>query len=260
MPDFFDRLGEELRRATVAEALQPLPAPAALSVLAGRRPRRLREAGPLRGRRWLISFALLIVAGAGGAAVAIESGPNPGPVPPQAGAPLAAAPEPDQLAAFAILRRPRTASDEVPRTVTTYLSGASGANRGLAHHVAGPAGTSAWVVPGRGSMCILASWARGEQSGARCSENATAVSGRLDLTLTSVSTAGAQLLAGLVPDGVSQVVVHLRSGAEQQAPVSENVYISVLHSAWQAITFTGPHGPVEVQDGSGPGPLPSKRG
>jgi hypothetical protein len=260
MPDFFDRLGEELRRVTVAEALQPLPAPAALPGPLARRPRRLREAGPLRGRRWLISFALLVVAGAGGAAVAIENEPNPGPVPPQAGASLVAAPEPGQLAAFAILRRPQTASDEIPRTVTAFLSGASGANRSLAHHIAGPEGISVWVMPGRGSMCMVTYWAHGKTSGSGCSKNAEAVGGGLYAALASVSAPGAQLLVGLVPDGVTQVTVHLRSGAEQQALVSENVYISVLHSAWQAVTFTGPHGPVEVQDGSGPGPIPSKRG
>ncbi len=240
MPDFLDRLGEELRAVTVAEALAPLPATTG-NISVTRRPR------PSRNRRWLVAVALFVVAGAGGAAIAIESGPNPGPVPPRPGAPLAGSIEPSQLAAFGLLRRAQTPQDVIPPYVTPFTSGASGANRGLSRRVLGPDGTTAWILPGRGSLCLDAHWGLPHYpGGGACVRNADAIGGLL-YTVAATHEAPGPLLAGLVPDGVDTVTVHLEPGPDLHVPVHENVYFAILHGTWKSLTFTGPHGPVEVQ-------------
>jgi hypothetical protein len=244
MPDFLDRLGGELRRAAGDEPLQP-------AATLGSRPSRARDRARrlprLRARRWLIAALALLLVGASAAAVATRSGPTPGPVPPREGATLASAAEPSQLAAFSLLRRPQTGADQLTARNGAVFSGASGANIGLARRVAAGAGAGAWVVPGRRSMCLLATWPGSGAAGAACVPDAVAIDGRLAVASASVRAPGTEFLAGLVPDGVGSVLVHLGNGAVQRLAVRENVYVSALPGTVAAVTFAGPRGAVRVE-------------
>jgi hypothetical protein len=244
MPDFLDRLGGELRRAAGEEPLQPT---ATLGARPARARARARRLPPLHARRWLIAALALVVVGASAAAVATRSGPTPGPVPPREGATLASTPEPRQLAAFSLLRRAQTGTDQLTARNGAVFSGASGANIGLSRRVAAGAGAGAWVVPGRNSMCLLATWPGSGAAGAACVPDTVALDGRLAVASASVRAPGTQFLAGLVPDRVGSVLVHLRAGTVQRLAVRENVYMSAFPAPVEAVTFAGPHGAVRVE-------------
>ena len=240
MPDFLDRLGDELMRAASAPSAQ-----AAAPRLAPSPIRRLR--GPGRGRRrWLLVALALLVAGAGAAAIATKGRPSPGPVPPRPGAALATMPDRADRAAFAILRRAPTAADQIPLPTPIALSGASGANLGQARRAAGSGGAQAWVVPGRGSVCLIAAWPAQHAGGAGCVPDATATAGELVLESASRLAPGREFIAGLVPDRVSSVTVTLAGGGQRTAPVRENVYLLAIAGSAEAVTFEGPHGTVRL--------------
>jgi hypothetical protein len=240
MPDFLDRLGDELMRAASVPLAEPTTAPIARTPV-----RRLRGPGRI-SRQWLLVALALLVAGAG-AAIATLGRPSPGPVPPKPGAPLTVNPEPAQLAAFAIVRRPQTAADEIPPEVPVALSGASGANLGLARRAEGGGGGEAWVIPGKGSMCLLSSWPARGAGGAACLPDAPAFTGELAVAAGSARAPGTVFLAGLVPDGADQVTVHLAGGAAVTVAARENVYLAALTGSPESVTFQGPHGPVRVE-------------
>jgi hypothetical protein len=241
MPDFLDRLGDELlsaARAPRTEARAPAIAP--------RAPRRLREARRTRPRWLLVALALLIV-GAGAAAIATRGRQGPGPVPPRPGGALALTPDPADTAAFAILRRPQTAADQVPLELPIGLSGASGANLGLSRRAPRAGEAEAWVVPGRGSMCLISTWPASGGGGASCQPNAAAIAGRLEVSSGSRRARGTDFIAGLVPDGVSEIAVHLAGGRTRMAAVRENVYLVAVSGTPESVTFTGPHGVVRLE-------------
>jgi hypothetical protein len=244
MPDFLDRLGDELlnaARAPRTDALAP-----AVPALAPRAPRRLREARRARPRWLLVALALLIV-DAGPAAIATRGRQGPGPVPPRPGGALALTPDPADTAAFAILRRPQTATDQVPLELPIGLSGASGANLGLARHASGAGGAEAWVVPGRGSMCLISAWPANRGGGASCQPNTAAIAGRLEVSSGSRRAPGTDFIAGLVPDGVSSITVNLPGGRTDTARVRENVYLIAVSGTPESVTFTGTHGVVKLE-------------
>ncbi|HEX7609516.1 MAG TPA: hypothetical protein VF380_02485, partial [Solirubrobacteraceae bacterium] len=81
MPDFLDRLGDELQDAARApDAEAPVGVPPTPRIPRSRRPR-LR--GALHARsRWLLAGVVLLLAGAGGASIAGSGKPDPEPAPP----------------------------------------------------------------------------------------------------------------------------------------------------------------------------------
>jgi|GEM_PF-3175296 hypothetical protein len=242
MPDFLDRLGDELLRAAQAPRIAPAAAPITPAPV-------IRLRGPARRRpRWLLGMLALLIAGAAAAAIATKGRPSPGPVPPKPGATLAIEPEPAQLAAFAILRRPRVAGDEIPEGMPLALSGASGANLGLARRAQGSDGAQAWVVPGRGSMCLISAWPERKGGGGACGLDSSALAGRLAVASGSAQAPSRDFLAGLVPDGVARVAVNLPGGHTITAHVRENVYLIAVPRDAQTVTFTGPRGPVTLKD------------
>jgi len=246
MPDFLDRLGDELQRAArAASAGAPVTEPAAPRIPRARR-HRLRGAVHRRSR-WLLAGIALLLAGAGGAAIAGGGRPDPEPAPPRAGAVLASGADARDLASFAILRRPQTEADQIPSQSPVALSGASGANLGLARRAQGLSEGRAWVVPGLGTLCLIADWPERHSGGANCVPDSAAAAGQLAGSSGTASAPGIEFIAGLAPDGVREVTLHLRGSAVTIVPVHENVYLIALAGAATSITFAGPHGQVRIE-------------
>jgi hypothetical protein len=246
MPDFLDRLGDELQRAARApRAEAPVTSTPPPRLPRGRRPR-LR--GVIHPRaRWLLAAIVLLLAGAGGASIAGSGKPNPEPAPPLAGSVLASGSDAHDLAQFAILRRGQTEADRIPPQSPVALSGASGANLGLARRAQGFGEQRAWIVPGRGTLCLIAQWPARRAGGANCVPNTAAAAGQLVVVSGTQSAPGFEFVAGLVPDGVNVVSIHLRGRGVTSAAVHEGVYMAAIAGSAAALTFTGPHGPVSIE-------------
>ncbi len=201
-----------------------------------------------RARRWMLLalVASVLAAGGGATAIAIETTAAIPSAPPQAGASEASGIEAAAGQAFALLRRARTAIDVIPASVPVALSGASGANLALSRGVEGAGGERAWIVPGSGSTCILAELQSAGLGGAVCTSTAAARAGELNVQAAAASSPGSELVAGLVPDGVSTVSMRLAGGAELHVAVHEGVYLSVVHGSVQAISAGGAAGPLSI--------------
>jgi hypothetical protein len=252
VPDFLDRLGEELVRAgraprpDVGSEDGPQPRP--------RRPaRRLRGPGR-RSSRWALTAMLALAAVGGGAAIATSGRPTPGAVPPGEEAPLATAPAPRELQAFSVLRRDHRESDQIPQSMPIALSGASGANLGLARRAAGSGEDGVWVIPGKSSVCLLANWAAEHAGGAFCAPVAIALAGELFGAAASASAPGVDFIAGLVPDRVDAVVVRVHGGKPTTVLVREDVYRAKVAGLVTSVTFTGPRGTVRIAGAAPPIP------
>jgi hypothetical protein len=246
MPDFLDRLGDELQRAARAPGSdEPVAVPPPQRMPRSRLPR-LRGAVHARSR-WLLAGIVLLLAGAGGAAIAGGGKPDPEPAPPLAGGVLASGADARDLAQFAILRRAPGEADQIPPQSPVALSGSSGANLGLARRAQGFGAQRAWVVPGRGTLCLIAQWPARHGGGANCVPDASAAAGELVVVSGTTGARGFEFVAGLVPDGVSVVSVHLRGRGVTTAAVHEGVYMAAIAGSAAAVTFTGPHGAVKIE-------------
>ena len=246
MPDFLDRLGDDLQRAARApRAEAPVASTPPPRIPRGRRPR-LRGAVHARSR-WLLAGIVLLLAGAGGASIAGNGKPNPEPAPPLAGGVLASGTDAHDLAQFAILRREQTEADQIPPQSPVALSGASGANLALARRAQGFGEQRAWIVPGRGTLCLIAQWPARHAGGANCVPDASAAAGQLVVVSGTQGAPGFEFIAGLVPDGVSVVSVHLRGRGISTAAVHEGLYMAAIAGSAAAVTFAGPHGPVTIE-------------
>lgn len=166
---------------------------------------------------------------------------------------LISAPDRVDTEAFAVLRRPRTAEDDVPTTVHVALSASSGANIALAQKVQSPAGT-AYVIPGKGTMCLMSGSASEGESGAGgagCVPDGAATQGYLEMEERggyALNEAGSAMtfVSGLVPDGVSQVTVHLSDGGTAVVQVKDNVYMREVRGEVSEVTFTTRSGAMTV--------------
>jgi hypothetical protein len=196
-----------------------------------------------RRRALLLAGLSLILAATGGVALA-GAGTSPAgtgaAVPPASEAPPASAVEPALLDAFALMRRGQTQADVIPASVQPAFSQASGANPALARRVSDGAGTEAWLVPGNGSACILARAPAYAIGGAVCVPTASARAGELDVQGASSQLPGGELVAGVVPDGVESVTLHLADGSSLEAPVREGVYLALVRGAVTSIAASGP--------------------
>ncbi len=166
---------------------------------------------------------------------------------------LISAPDGADLEAFAVLHRPRTAADVVPAQAHVVFSASSGANVNLSRRVQTAAGT-AYVIPGNGSMCLMSgagSEAHPGTAGAGCVPDAAADAGYLEMEEGGEYRAGETesaltFVSGLVPDGVSEVTIHLASGSTTVVPVTENVYMREVRGTVADVTFAGPKGTMTV--------------
>lgn len=157
------------------------------------------------------TIAALTTAGAvavvtiGGSAIA-SGGPTDAPVAvasPQAPLAPIGAVEPDQAAAFAVLRRPRVASDAIPADIAAAVAspGKFGRNPELSRAVRTSTGKG-WVVPGRGFLCIVAP-ASADGYGTSCLPTQVAVDEGLTLQLVEPDESSS---TSLLPDGARAVV------------------------------------------------------
>jgi hypothetical protein len=133
-------------------------------------------------------------------------------------APLATVVPPAQAAAFAILRRPAGAADAVPPSLLpAQLVGVYGADATLARRIGGSsAALAAWVVPGNGSLCLVA------DSGSVCGPDAALITHGLYMESGGAGTPGTQSVVGLVPDGVDAVTLTLADGSRRLVDVVAN--------------------------------------
>jgi hypothetical protein len=183
---------------------------------------------------------------AGAVAIGIRlSAPS---VPPRPGAPRATGADALDRRAFAILRRSQLGSDAFPPELHVALSGASGANLALSRRARGIPAGRAWIVPGRGSLCLSVEWPPPGGGGAACAADRTAVSGRLVLTSGIEGRPRGELLAGVAPDGIPRVRVSLADGTTTVASVHENAYLVELAGQARAVTLLpAPAGPPAVR-------------
>jgi len=185
----------------------------------------------------LRATALLVVSGvlAGGLSALLAPGGQSEPSAPPAR--LAAVPA-AEAALFAVLRRPRTATDAF-REIHAGL-GPMAANPALARTLREPKGGLSVgfvsVVPAHGGVCLRVPFDAGASWW--CQPTANARDGLLRMALREPGRPGAapaatgnQLLVGLVPDGVRTVTLSSTSGgAPRVLAVHENVYDAQVSS------------------------------
>jgi hypothetical protein len=111
--------------------------------------------------------------------------------------------QPDQAAAFRVLRRPQRPSDLMPADVAAGTAGPGrfGRNPGLARAVETLAGKG-WVVPGRGVICLVVP-DTDQGYGTSCTPTAVAARDGLDLQLVGPEESTSSTL---LPDGARVVV------------------------------------------------------
>ncbi|HEY4895889.1 MAG TPA: hypothetical protein VII01_07345 [Solirubrobacteraceae bacterium] len=183
----------------------------------------------------LSAAGIVALAAGGGTAIATNSeAPSGAPlsVPPTASIDSA------DLATFAALRRPQTASDQFPTQLV--VAGPSGANAALARRVHGFS-QGAWLVPGHDALCIFA------QGGGACEPSSAATAGELVEISGNRSTPGVEFLSGVVPDGVDQVTARRSDGTVETLPVHENVYMDSVHGLFVSVSFKTASNTVAVQ-------------
>jgi len=286
MPDFFDRLIEEIVRSAHAPSSHATVRPVAGTLRV--RFTRSALARPRSGRRLLVGIALLCVPGAlGGLALAGTFGGQR--ISPQQWVDgQRVQPEvaiaPAQSAHLGILRRPRVASDALPPrdafSATHTPMAANGVNPSLSRRAEGFTSGAAWVIPGNGTICLIASNAQGlamasehlapgsttpkrivrvpgANGGAACTTGSNASKGWSAGTGGTSESPGMIFTAGIVPDGVADVTVNLAGGGTLTLPVHENVYMAEIHGWPSSVSFTGSAGLVTI--GNGPDVLAAHR-
>jgi hypothetical protein len=196
-----------------------------------------------RRRALMLAAVALILACSGGVALAGAGSSTAAPqtvAPPTSEAPAASSVEPALLEAFALMRRSQTQADVIPADAQPAFSQASGANPSLARRVSDGADAEAWLIPGNGSACILARAPADAIGGAVCVPTAAARAGELDVQSASSQLPGSELVAGVVPDGVAAVTLHLADGNTSSAEVHEGVYLALVRGAVTSIDASGP--------------------
>jgi len=190
------------------------------------------------------AIAVAVTALTSGAGPASPAAPIPQPV--HAAVPEIRAVPPSAAAAFAILRRPRTAADDF-REIRPG-AGPFGANPALARTALAPARPGGVVprlvsvVPAAGNVCLrileavpVAQW--------WCAPTARARRGGLIVTLLPPAptprAASTQFVIGLVPDGVRSVTIAGLRGGGHKVAVRRNVYATALYEP-QTISFKIP--------------------
>jgi hypothetical protein len=149
---------------------------------------------------------------------------------------------PDLAAAFAVFRRPASNSDTLPAVNAVQLARGpatrGGVNPALARRV-GDAQTSAFVVPGNGVVCLVVG------GGHTCIARGGAIAGRL-LTESFGASSFAEVVTGLVPDGVSSVTLRMVGGGSKKVAVHQNIYQADLARRATTMTYQGHSGHASV--------------
>lgn len=201
----------------------------------------------------LASAGVLAAVGVGGSALA-AGGPADTPAAVPAASPLAAPPvvgavQPDQAAAFRVLRRPRRASDVMPTAVAERTAGPSrfGRNPNLSRAVETANGTG-WVVPGRGVVCLIAPDA---VDGYAVTCNSTEAVADDGLTLQQVAP-DESTSTSLLPDGARVVVSQDDATADAVQPDASGVAVTDTTDAERVTVVTDEgRSTVPVPEGDG---------
>jgi len=134
--------------------------------------------------------------------------------------------EAQQLAAFAVLRSP---PERMPADLRKILRHpVFGANFALAQRLPVPLHRRFWVIPGRGTICLVARTAKGMAAETTCSGTAQILQqGLVTTTLASrcVSRAPApRVIVGVAPDDESEALI--RTGRETvTAEIDNGVFV-----------------------------------
>jgi len=133
--------------------------------------------------------------------------------------------EPAQRKAFAVLRaEPDRPSAELAGQMENVVEGRGfGLHTSLARKVRTQLGDDAWVVPGNGYLCVMAS----TPIVAGCNTtSATIAQGMSVVAILPAALGGGKQydLFGLAPDGVQEVAVKPDRGQPTLVPVVHNVY------------------------------------
>lgn len=176
-----------------------------------------------------LPLATLVAAGvvAAGVAVAERSAAPPEDSPGLAisstgyASPVASA-DAAQRRAFGILRRTRSSGDaltgEGARVVAMGAQSAVAANPSLSQDaLTTPSGTTLWVVPGDGAVCLVSS-----AGSDMCNTTEQAQAGYV-AGVEPVGLSGYRV-QGMVPDGVTGTTLELADGSTRRTDVTANVY------------------------------------
>ncbi|HEY1688218.1 MAG TPA: hypothetical protein VGF95_05075 [Solirubrobacteraceae bacterium] len=144
----------------------------------------------------------------------------------------------DVAAGLSAFARPRRTSDAIPASATIVFSQASGANQSLSRRV-GEDGVESWLIPGAESLCLESRMAADGIGGATCASLNDVEAGELGLTASVAADPGVELVAGVMPSGVSSVKLTLAEDGSITVPVSEDVYQAIVEGPVIAATAVG---------------------
>lgn len=141
---------------------------------------------------------------------------------------------------FALFRgRDARYASAVPAAVAEAFTSISsaGVNPALARDVQTSAG-SVWVAPGSNVLCVSAAGAGTTAPlGATCANDSLAQGG--DDYMLAGRAGAPTLLAGVVPDGVTRVVVTRADGSATELPVTANTYVTTTTGQFASISVDG---------------------
>lgn len=168
----------------------------------------------------VVSAALAV---SGGALATGQDGSDPAPPPPQDAVRQV---DPEQSSRYAVLRRERVATDELPADhrgfVDDQMTKDNGAAARLSRRATNtPSGRPVFVLPGRGWICVYA--VRGEGGSGGCNRTSEALKGYI--VGTSAVAPGVTQVVGLVPDGVSEVRLVGKDGSVERAAPDGNAFV-----------------------------------
>lgn len=198
----------------------------------------------MRIHRFRITAVLAAAAMIAAAGIAIaESGAGQGVAPDRDAATITTI-DPSVTEHFAIFRQSLAVPASARPQALTQRGGLFGINMDYARVARQTAtGADAYVVPGNGVICLF-----GNEVGGACAPTAAAVSTpALTVGICGAHIpAGRLIAAGVVPDGLEDVVVHLRDGTTAKGDVQGNVYTGYapLSAATlpTSVTWTGRDG------------------
>jgi hypothetical protein len=178
------------------------------------------------GRRGAaIPVAVVVAALAATGAMAFAAGGNGSglhPTPVMGGAgPVQGVPT-VEAAAFAILRRPLTAADQVPQGGALADDLGLGANTSLARRADSGEGTARWVIPAMSDVCLTAEL--GGAFHATCASLSDASAGNEMLTITGGPGRAPDetTVLALAPDDVAGATLELRDGSTRSLSIVGN--------------------------------------
>lgn len=98
-----------------------------------------------------------------------------------------------------------------------------------------PDGVRAWLVPSADGLCIFVSTPGSIAPGGGCTPLEDAVAG--NLTFVTALKGGVTIVAGVVPDGASNVSMGLADGSVKQLVIRDNAYVDSESQATKEIIF-----------------------